>query len=221
MICVWTTHPSFSCFLITSLMKTSQVHLQCIRMHEVKEIRALVTLEFTLNFHTHHKLMKYVFQPSAAQRRPAAQQVPQESVQQLTEMGFSQAKAIAALKSNANDFLDAVNWLDEKADEPESYCMMPPRQARSSHSITSSCMIPAQLHQLRHAARFTDFLEEPRAAHIQSRIWATVKTVWNPACIELFTCVFHCRKKVQDAEVVSELVRIKGWHVPASGLPVS
>ncbi len=57
------------------------------------------------------------------QQRPAQpQQVPHELVRQLTEMGFPEVKAIAALKNSGNEMMDAIAWLDEHADEPEEYC---------------------------------------------------------------------------------------------------
>jgi uncharacterized UBP type Zn finger protein len=59
---------------------------------------------------------------SQQQRSAQPQQVPRELINQLTEMGFSEVKAIAALKNAGNEVLDAIGWLDEHADEPDEFC---------------------------------------------------------------------------------------------------
>ena len=61
---------------------------------------------------------------AAAARPPPTQQqeqaqMAQELVQQLTEMGFSKARAMAALRSSSFDLIDALQWLEEHADDPE------------------------------------------------------------------------------------------------------
>ena len=47
--------------------------------------------------------------------------VVQELVKQLTEMGFSKVRAMAALRSSSYDLIDALQWLEEHADDPESF----------------------------------------------------------------------------------------------------
>ena len=44
----------------------------------------------------------------------------QELLKQLTEMGFSKPRAAAALRSSNFDLIDALQWLEEHADDPDS-----------------------------------------------------------------------------------------------------
>jgi hypothetical protein len=44
----------------------------------------------------------------------------QELVKQLTEMGFSKVRAMAALRNSSFDLIDALQWLEEHADDPDS-----------------------------------------------------------------------------------------------------
>jgi hypothetical protein len=73
--------------------------------------------------HKTHAYETYIHTYIHTRQRPAqAQQVPRELVSQLTEMGFPEVKAIAALKNSGNEVMDAIAWLDEHADEPDEYC---------------------------------------------------------------------------------------------------
>jgi len=63
-------------------------------------------------------------QQQQQQQRAQQQQnamVVQELVKQLTEMGFSKVRAMAALRSSSYDLIDALQWLEEHADDPESF----------------------------------------------------------------------------------------------------
>lgn len=46
--------------------------------------------------------------------------VAQELVKQLTDMGFSKLRALAALRNSSFDLIDALQWLEEHADDPDS-----------------------------------------------------------------------------------------------------
>jgi hypothetical protein len=59
-------------------------------------------------------------QPQRAQQQQNAM-VVQELVKQLTEMGFSKVRAMAALHNSSYDLIDALQWLEEHADELESF----------------------------------------------------------------------------------------------------
>ena len=59
-------------------------------------------------------------QPQRAQQQQNAM-VVQELVKQLTEMGFSKVRAMKALHNSSYDIIDALQWLEEHADELESF----------------------------------------------------------------------------------------------------
>ena len=86
---------------------------------------------------------------AAPAQRPRAQNVPQDLVSQLTEMGFSRTKAIAALKSSELDLLDAINWLSEHCEEEESFferiAQAPmPQASAASASAAAAAGAPSQ-----------------------------------------------------------------------------
>ena len=47
--------------------------------------------------------------------------VAQELIKQLTDMGFTKVRAMAALRNSSYDLIDALQWLEEHADDPESF----------------------------------------------------------------------------------------------------
>ena len=61
--------------------------------------------------------------PPLTQQQQQQQQnamAAQELVKQLMEMGFSKLKATAALRNSSFDLIDALQWLEEHADDPDS-----------------------------------------------------------------------------------------------------
>jgi hypothetical protein len=70
--------------------------------------------------------LTYFWRGQQQQQQQRAQQqqnamVVQELVKQLTEMGFSKVRAMAALHNSSYDLIDALQWLEEHADELESF----------------------------------------------------------------------------------------------------
>ena len=57
-------------------------------------------------------------QPTPQQQQNAM--AAQELVKQLTDMGFPKVRALAALRNSSFDLIDALQWLEEHADDPDS-----------------------------------------------------------------------------------------------------